>query len=166
MYVRWQSRKRRTDPPGMQAVHWAAVLVENSRVNGKPVQQHIAYLGGISITGGDFEGDEDDLKYSINQRGVFWLRVFEKLDQLGKRMSVEVRRRIEASVALRVPRPTKAEFTAAVSDWEWEDPAEQQGFLAEIQPSIDRWPKSLSHHKASLISPVVYKRCCQLRACA
>jgi hypothetical protein len=33
---------------GKQDVHWAAVLVEGARVKGKPVQHHIAYLGGIT----------------------------------------------------------------------------------------------------------------------
>ncbi len=28
--------------------HWAAILAESAQVNGKPTQQHIAYLGSIA----------------------------------------------------------------------------------------------------------------------
>jgi hypothetical protein len=29
-------------------VHWAAIIVESVRVDGKPTQRHVAYLGGIT----------------------------------------------------------------------------------------------------------------------
>ena len=51
MFVRWQTRERRNRAfggdkgPGM---HWSAILVEGQRIDGKPVQRHVAYLGGIT----------------------------------------------------------------------------------------------------------------------
>jgi hypothetical protein len=52
MYLRWQSRKRRRAEfgrrYGQSDVHWAAVIVENTRVDGKPTQRHVAYLAGFT----------------------------------------------------------------------------------------------------------------------
>ena len=74
MYIRWQSRERRSPQFGRgkqlhrkwdhkrqradyayarkgtskQDIHWRAILVENERVNGKPTQRHIAYLVGFT----------------------------------------------------------------------------------------------------------------------
>ena len=52
MFVRWQKRKRKSRAFGggrdRADTHWAAILAESARVNGKPTQQHVAYLGGIT----------------------------------------------------------------------------------------------------------------------
>ena len=50
MYVQWQSRKfnKNTRWRRRGDVHWRAILIENVRVDGKPAQRHIAYLGGIT----------------------------------------------------------------------------------------------------------------------
>ena len=53
MFVRWQKRKRKSRAFGggrdRADTHWAAILAESTRVDGKPTQQHVAYLGGITI---------------------------------------------------------------------------------------------------------------------
>src|SRR5271154_5364928 len=69
MYVRWQSRKRKhpnfgtwrwandrlcqlyrhdNEEEWRQDVAWRAILVENTRVGGKPKQRHIAYLASFT----------------------------------------------------------------------------------------------------------------------
>jgi hypothetical protein len=111
MFIRWQSRKRTTyysywgrsaDPYG--DIHWNAVLVESVRLNGKPRQKHIANLGGFT---------EHQIKIAAQQIYV-WKRAIKALDGLGKRMTPEERRQIEAALADRIGRtkPTKREIAA------------------------------------------------------
>jgi hypothetical protein len=83
-----------------QDVRWSAVLVEGKRVKGKPVQRHIAYLGGIT----------ESAIAILAQRCVFWRDIGQRLDQLGDRLSPENRQRVEAAIAARVPRPTDQQF--------------------------------------------------------
>ena len=48
MFVRWQTRERRNRAFGGGKgpdMHWSAILVEGQRIDGKPVQRHVAYLG-------------------------------------------------------------------------------------------------------------------------
>jgi hypothetical protein len=94
MYVRWQTRRRTTR--GEATAHWAAVLVENVRVKGRPTQRHVAYLGGIT---------EADATEDAGRRIQFWEKATELLDAL-KNMPAEERRRVESTLAARVPRPT------------------------------------------------------------
>ncbi len=98
MYVRWQSRKRRRPNFGysdQQDVHWSAVLVENKRVNGKPVQRHIAYLVGFT----------DSQAAIPPQRRFLWDAFRARLDRLGSRVSPQDRRRIEAALIEKIGRP-------------------------------------------------------------
>jgi hypothetical protein len=109
MYVRWQSRKRRRAAYGSGSgpdVHWSAILVEALRVKGKPVQQYIAYLGGIT----------ESAIAIVHQRCWFWEHVGECLDRLRNRISAADRQQIEQVVAKRVPRPTKAQYAKCVRD--------------------------------------------------
>jgi hypothetical protein len=46
MYVRWQTYKRRSAPDDLRV---SAVLVESKRINGRPVQRHIAFLGSFYV---------------------------------------------------------------------------------------------------------------------
>ena len=104
MFIRWQSRKRGSPAFGQIArirgrrvradtrkldVHWAAILVETSRVDGKPKQEHIAYLGGITESAIEI----------LPQRCYFWDEVTERLDQLSSRLSTDERLRIENAIA-------------------------------------------------------------------
>jgi hypothetical protein len=136
MYVRWQSRKRqqpefggsagevrdkagrrvwnkrgsllhtrrRADGSIGQDVRWTAVVVENMRIDGKPRQQHVASLASIT----------ESRMEVIHQRRYFWDDVHDRLDQLGSRISLYDRRRIEAAIALKVPRLSQAEHDASI----------------------------------------------------
>ena len=77
MFVRWQKRKRKSRAFGggrdRADTHWAAILAESARVNGKPTQQHVAYLGGIT----------DSAIEIAAQRAYFWASVAQQLDRLG-----------------------------------------------------------------------------------
>ena len=92
MFIRWQQIKRVKDE------HWGAVLVSSARLNGKPKQTHIGNLGWIKRT---------DVP-----RGTacahFWANVLAALKKLG--VPEAERRKIEAAVALRVPRPTATQL--------------------------------------------------------
>jgi hypothetical protein len=47
-----------------------------------------------------------------SQRRYFWDHVYERLDRLGNRISLDERRRIESAVALKVPRLSREEHEA------------------------------------------------------
>ena len=97
MYVRWQSRarKRRGGSPLL-----TAVLVECRRIDGRPRQRTVAYLGSIR---------EGGIESTLARLVKFWLGVTERLDQLGDAITPEERERIEAALAKRVRRVTNAE---------------------------------------------------------
>jgi hypothetical protein len=125
MFVRWQSRKRATPEFGgwskplknvcyrghhgisrrgsnKQDVHWAAILIESVRVEGKPAPRHVAYLGGIT---------ESAIEIAA-QRCFFWDKVTEHLDGLQNRLSPEDRQRIESAIAKKVAGPPTKEERA------------------------------------------------------
>ena len=101
MFVRWQTRERRNRAfggdkgPGM---HWSAILVEGQRIDGKPTERHVAYLGGITDSAIELPA----------QRAFFWQEVTQQLDQLA--VSKDDRARIEAAVEAKVPRLTRREY--------------------------------------------------------
>jgi hypothetical protein len=109
MFVRWQSRQRNRavfGPYGKGDVRWRVVLVESARVNGKPRQRHICYLGSVT---------ESAIKLLI-QRCHFWDKVGERLDRLGNQITTADRDRIEAVISEKVPRPSPAEYKDAARD--------------------------------------------------
>jgi hypothetical protein len=77
-------------------VYWGAVLIEAVRVDGKPRQRYVAYLGGFT---------EHGIEHA-HQRCRFWDRVNERLHALSHRLTDEDRNRIVAKLATRVPVPT------------------------------------------------------------
>jgi hypothetical protein len=115
-------------------VHWTAILVEASRVDGKPKQEHIAYLGGITESAIEI----------LPQRCYFWDEVTERLDKLGNRLSPEERQSIESAVAKRVALPTPAEFKQTTENAAalWAGfPADQQRVLeTACRAARERWP--------------------------
>lgn len=133
MFVRWQSRRRNRPEFGSwnaDDVHWAAIIVESVRIDGRPVQRHVAYLAGFT---------ESRIKIPV-QRCHVWDGVIERLDRLGNRITTADRQKIEAAISEKVPRPTLEEYKAAARNaaqligWEWltqqqraalEDEAEQ-----------------------------------------
>jgi len=122
MYIRWQSRKRREPQFGrlgkllyrrgwddyayaregtsQQDIHWRAILVETTRVDGKPKQRHIAYLAGFT----------DSAVAIPQQQRYLWGRIHERLDRLGNQLSPADRRHIEALLIKKIGKPpTKAQ---------------------------------------------------------
>jgi hypothetical protein len=82
------------------------ILVESVRADSKPRQRHVAYLGGIT---------ESAIQITA-QRRYFWEAVLDGLDRLHNRMSIADRRKIEAAIALKVPRLTREEHEACIAD--------------------------------------------------
>ena len=96
MYVRWQ-RKRRADSDGWGAL-LTATLVESRRINGKPRQRSIAYLGSIR---------EGKIERVLSHHGFFWRKATTRLDQLD--ITRGQRDKIETALASRVRRLTDSE---------------------------------------------------------
>ena len=69
----------------------AAILAESARIDGKPTQQHVAYLGGIT----------DSAIEIAAQRAFFWGAVGQ-LDQLANRVLKDDRTQIEEAIAKKV----------------------------------------------------------------
>src|SRR5262249_49732539 len=123
MFLRWKSRKRRNPKywtgkadEWLVDVHWAAIVVENVRIDGKTTQRHIAYLGGIT---------ESAIRIAP-QRCFFWDGNDGKLRSL--KLAPPDRRRIKDAVASKVARPTKAEFQQAKRN------RAKLGTLASLKP--------------------------------
>jgi hypothetical protein len=82
---------------------WNAILVESVRIDGKPRQKHVAYLGSFS----------DRQAKLPAQRVYTWEHMLERLDRLSNRITPRDRKKIEAAIASKLgPRPTKRERTA------------------------------------------------------
>jgi hypothetical protein len=93
MFVRWQQYRsqalssllrERND----QRARLKAILVEAYRVDGKPKQRHIAFLGSISID----KGDAPRFQHTVTAC----------LDRLSNRVSPDDRQRIEAALVAKV----------------------------------------------------------------
>src|SRR5271170_1497398 len=125
MYVRWQSRKRKhpnfgtwrwandrlcqlyrhdNEEEWRQDVAWRAILVENTRVGGKPKQRHIAYLASFTESQVGAE----------SQRIWIWQAISARLDNLSNRISATDRKRIETAIEEKIgPPPTTAQVEEA-----------------------------------------------------
>jgi hypothetical protein len=109
MFVRWQTRTRRARAFGRDPrtdTHWAAILAESQRIDGKPTQRHIAYLGGITESAIELPA----------QRAFFWKEVTQQLDEL--EVSEDDRARIEAAVEAKVPRLSRREYNEQLIRWD------------------------------------------------
>jgi hypothetical protein len=78
----------------------ARIAVESVRIDGKPRQRHIAYLGSVY-----------NVDQNANYRAWWWHHMTAKLDALGNRIGAE-RAKIEAQLAKEVPPVTADEVTA------------------------------------------------------
>jgi hypothetical protein len=103
MFVRWQLYRShaldtRLRKQNDKHARLKAVLVESVRVDGRPRQKHIAFLGSTSIDGGD--------------RPRFWYQVTTSLDRLANRVSPQDRKRILAAITKRLgePPPTREQI--------------------------------------------------------
>jgi hypothetical protein len=142
MFIRWQSRERSWPQFGVwhdengerrpDDTHHRAILVEAVRVNGKPVQRHIAYLGGIT---------ESAISVPV-QRCYFWDHITDQFDKLGKKISPADRKRLEKAIAAKVPRPTAKQYkdtareTVRTLGW---GKFLHKGFKAVLADEADQW---------------------------
>jgi len=78
---------------------WTATLIENSRIDGKVKQRHVAYLGTIK---------DCDIE-RLGSRAAFWSKAKTRLDELGDRLTRKERKAIEAALVTKVKPLTKAE---------------------------------------------------------
>ncbi len=120
MYVRWKRRtlqrpKYRGTTRQTADMLLSASLVESARIDGKPRQRTVKYLGSIQ-------------QWRVGQAAFyplldFWQGVYARLDTLT--LSKKARREIENQIAAAVPKPTKAmrresieRFSAAIKSIE------------------------------------------------
>jgi hypothetical protein len=106
MYVRWQKKKRRTSQ-AMLGDLLCVTLVESKRVDGKPRQCVIKYLGSVR---------EEALNHEFGKLRIdgFWQSVTAKLDELN--LPKEVRKKIESKIEVRIPRPSVTETMSTAPD--------------------------------------------------
>ena len=119
MFVKWQKRRSTGDPPyDDKDTYWQsyagdllmASVVESKRVDGKPRQQLITYLG--SIRENFAQGDSRN----VVRQDDFWLCASKNLEKSGNRITKEDRAKIEAALAKRVERPAQAEVDQLLAD--------------------------------------------------
>jgi len=101
MYVRWKIKERSWDVALPEGPLDVAYLVESARIDGKPRQKTLAYLGSIRAW----------RRTAIGPAYEFWHRVEAKLQPL--HLSSEQRMSIERQLAQRVPRPSEEAYQAA-----------------------------------------------------
>ncbi len=127
MFVRWKRKRRKDsyhfepDPPGVKVTYrpriadpqWlrSAVLVESVRVDGRPRQRTIKYLGSIRECHLDLERQS-----SIFHHGYFWRSADANLETLD--ISDLERARIVATLEDVVPRPDPEARVKALAEAE------------------------------------------------
>jgi len=103
MFVRWQQYRSQARNPWQRECNdrrarLKAILVESVRVDGKPRQKHVAFLGSIEVSAVDDAG---------SGHAHFWRDVISRLNRVGP----EDRKRITAVIAAKVGGPpTEAEL--------------------------------------------------------
>jgi hypothetical protein len=139
MFIRWQSTQQQisqSSQDGTPDVGWTVILAESYDVDGDPRQRLVAYIASIT---------ESSIKID-SQRCHFWDRVARALDRLGNQVSDDDRAQIEVEIALKVPRPSLAEYKDIARD-----SARRLGwdFLTEAQQAaLQREAEDLQHAEA------------------
>jgi hypothetical protein len=95
MFVRWQRRKRRDGVTRLNAV-----LCESRRVDGKPRQEHVAYLAAIDDVWLEQPADDPDANLA---RHEFWEKAEKRLGPLGNRLAPEDHHKIRDQLNAKVP---------------------------------------------------------------
>jgi hypothetical protein len=106
MYIRG-NRKRRLKEGWREKEgdYIYAALVETHRINGKPRQKVIKYLGGIG----------EDALLHVYLRKCFWDTVEKNLSAL--ELTTEKKNKIVASLEKTVPKPTDADISADFAEY-------------------------------------------------
>jgi|GraSoiStandDraft_11_1057310.scaffolds.fasta_scaffold1741540_1 hypothetical protein len=108
MFVRWQLYESKAQDETLRERRHArdarlkAILVESARVDGKPRQKHVAFLGSTCIDGGD--------------RVRFWRKVTRVLERLDNRVTAPERERILAAIRAKVGEPPTENRTHVRND--------------------------------------------------
>lgn len=97
MYVRWKKRLRTCRHRSTGEFYLSAVLLESHRVNGRPRQKFVTYLGTV------LESYRDSYWHMFD----FWKSADKKLDTLS--LEPTKRSEIEARLLEVVHRPTQAD---------------------------------------------------------
>ncbi len=99
MYVKWQT-KRRSKAWHSRGDLLTATLVECRRIEGRPRQKVISYLGSVRL---------DFVEQHMIHHLYFWDSVSDRLDRIGDRIDTASRQRIEKKLSHRVAKPTAAQ---------------------------------------------------------
>ena len=140
MFIRWIERPSKT--PGYDETALSLILAETRRIDGKPRQRHIAYLGGIT----------DEQIANLVSRCYFWDSVNAAFHKLGNQVTADDRQRFEKAIAARVPRPLPAAYekaarqTAQRLGWT----RLSNGFKAVLADEADRWKAHEAKQTAEL----------------
>jgi hypothetical protein len=141
MYARWQRREsvatkyRKQEPLGAR---WSVIVVENVRVDGKPKQKHVAYLGGF---------DEAALEW-VGWRDQFWMKISKRLDGLANRIPPDDRQMIEAAIAKKIPPVTPEQHDECVKG--------RQAFVEQLKalaPSLRRRRHTFKYKRRPRVNP-------------
>ncbi len=95
MFIRWQKRKRRDGVTRLNAI-----LCESRRVDGKPRQEHIAYLGAIDDVWLDQPLDDPGANL---KRHEFWEKAEKRLAPLANRLASDDHHKIREQLNAKVP---------------------------------------------------------------
>lgn len=118
MFFRWKKRKqppteyrgRRAQSalqlPTSESTYHSALMVESVRVDGKPKQRTVKYLGSI--------GELQIQSPLASDRSLFWAQVGQHLTELD--LPEDQRREIEAKIEAKVPRPPEKEEPAPLEE--------------------------------------------------
>ena len=98
--MRWQKRTR----TGLECKLLVAYLVENKRVNGKPQQKTVCYLGSFKETG---------LRYPV-QRHLFWKKMGKRI--LALNLEPAEAHKVYQALNKMVPQRTQEERTRALDE--------------------------------------------------
>jgi hypothetical protein len=98
MFIRWHI----TDPVDPRYKRMRALLIESVRVDGKPRQRHLAFLGSVTYQ------DRND----VEERWQFWRNADQALYRLGNRLSPIQRGEVEKALAERIRPLTPSQIEA------------------------------------------------------
>jgi len=120
MFIRWQITTA-VDPENDRM---RAILLESVRIDGKPRQRHIAFLGSVPYR-----------DCNLEDRWHFWMIAYPVLARLGNRLSTTQRDTIAKALAERVRPLTLAQVRICEERAETRE-RERRKALEELEPLI------------------------------
>jgi hypothetical protein len=102
MSVRWQKCEDPSDWWEKSDIGWDAVLTEATRVGGEPGQRSIGRIASVRQSQIDMG--------RVNELCRFWDNALERLYQLSNQVSEQDRESVIATLAEKVPVPTREEY--------------------------------------------------------